>query len=83
MYILEEIIIPSSVETIESCTFMKCDNLKKVVFKENSQLKKIDSQTFLYCDNITFYCEFEEGNDYLSYELHKFEYPIVWGYVEK
>lgn len=79
---LEEIIIPSSVETIESCTFVKCDNLKKVVFKENSQLKKIDSLTFLYCDNITFYCEFEEGNDYLSYELHKFEYPIVWGYVK-
>ena len=43
---LEEIIIPSSVATIESCAFYLCKRLRKVIFQEGSRLQEICKMCF-------------------------------------
>lgn len=45
---IQEIIIPSSVTTIEANCFNCCYNLEKVEFAENSQLNLIEKQAFSY-----------------------------------
>ena len=48
-----ELYIPSSVEEIAPAALYGAYNLKKVVFADNSNLKKIGNQAFAYCKDLT------------------------------
>lgn len=42
------VVIPSSVENIGKGSFYQCENLRFIIFKKNSRLKKIESCSFLF-----------------------------------
>jgi hypothetical protein len=48
-----ELYIPASVEEIAEAALYGAYNLEKVVFADNSNLKKIGNQAFAYCKNLT------------------------------
>lgn len=48
-----ELYIPASVEEIAPAALYGAYNLKKVVFADNSNLKKIGNQAFAYCRDLT------------------------------
>ena len=47
---IEDITIPSSVVRLESSAFSCCGNLKRVLFQDNSQLKRVEGLCFYGCD---------------------------------
>ncbi len=53
---LFEIEIPSSVESIDECAFMRCENLVKVVFASEATINHIGDSAFSECNNL---CEIE------------------------
>ncbi len=49
---LISIVIPSCIEIIEKNAFVGCDNLKSVVFEDNSNVKSIDTGVFERCRSL-------------------------------
>lgn len=49
---LINIVIPSCIEIIEKNAFVGCDNLKSVVFEDNSNVKSIDTGVFERCRSL-------------------------------
>ena len=45
---LEEVVLPKSLETIEECAFLRCENLKKINIPEN--VTTIEDDAFCRCD---------------------------------
>lgn len=58
---LKELVIPNSVEIIESKAFYNCKKIEKISFGEN--VKKIETEAFMFCNNL------EEINLPLSLEI--------------
>lgn len=50
---LVDLVIPSSVKTIERESFSYCGNLRSVTFAEGSALKALEMLTFGFCQNLT------------------------------
>ena len=50
---LNEVILPTTIETIGQNAFDGCSNLKKVIRSQESQLKKISSYAFKNCTSLT------------------------------
>ena len=49
---IKTIIIGSSVQTIEACAFLKCQNLGEIIFEEPCQITKLTHGCFFGCSNL-------------------------------
>ena len=47
-----EISIPSYIESIMPYSFNHCENLKKIIFSEDSNIKRIEENAFSYCSSL-------------------------------
>lgn len=64
------IIVPSTVETIESGAFHRCKMLTNIVFEEGSELRSIGDDAFLFCDSL-LYIYLPEKLEYIGGEAFR------------